>query len=103
WIGILKRVKDIPNRDERLRDALSLLRSRINFQGTTMTFSTERNDALWWLMISGDVNANRGLLAVLDVDDWREDVGRLVRGTLSRQKRGTWNTTVANAWGTVAL
>ena len=103
WIGILKRVEDIPKRNERLQEALGLLRGRMNFQGTVMTFSTERNDALWWLMISGDVNANRGLLAVLDEPEWREDVGRLVRGTLSRQKRGTWNTTTANAWGTVAL
>ena len=53
-----------------------------------MTFSTERNDALWWLMVSADVNANRALLAVLADAGWREDVGRMVRGTLSRQKRG---------------
>jgi uncharacterized protein YfaS (alpha-2-macroglobulin family) len=103
WIGILKRVESIPRRKERLQEALGLLRGRINFQGTVMTFSTERNDALWWLMVSADANANRALLAVLDVDDWREDVGRLVRGALSRQRRGTWGTTVANAWGTVAL
>jgi len=68
-----------------------------------MTFSTERSDALWWLMVSADVNANRALLTVLDQQDWREDVGRMVRGALSRQKRGQWGTTVANAWGTVAI
>ncbi len=103
WIGILKRVKGVPQRDERLKEALGLLRARLNFQGTVMTFSTERNDALWWLMISPDVNANRALIAVLNEADWSEDVGRLVRGTLSRQKRGRWSTTIANAWGTVAL
>jgi uncharacterized protein YfaS (alpha-2-macroglobulin family) len=54
-------------------------------------------------MISSDVNANRALLAVLDEPAWREDVGRLVRGSLSRQKRGHWGTTTANAWGTVAI
>ena len=87
WIGILQRVKEVPKRDERLKEALRLLRSRVNFQGTVMTFSTERNDALWWLMVSGDVNANRALLAVLNEESWREDIGRLVRGTLSRQKQ----------------
>ena len=66
WIGILKRVQDVPRRDERLKEALGLLRGRLNFQGTVMTFSTERSDALWWLMVSADVNANRALLAVLD-------------------------------------
>ena len=103
WIGILKRVDKLPQRNERLKEALSLLRSRLNFQGTAMTFATERTDALWWLMISADVNANRALLAVLGEPDWREDVGRMVRGSLSRQKRGHWGTTTANAWGTVAI
>ncbi len=103
WIGILKRVPDIRNGDQHLREALSQLRARLNFQGTVMTFSTERTDALWWLMVSADANANRALLAVLDEQDWREDVGRLVRGSLSRQKRGRWGTTVANAWGVVAI
>jgi uncharacterized protein YfaS (alpha-2-macroglobulin family) len=103
WIGILLLVKGIPNGEARLREALSQLRARLNFQGTVMTFATERNDALWWLMVSADVNANRALLAVLHDADWREDVGRLVRGTFSRQQRGIWGTTVANAWGVVAI
>ena len=68
-----------------------------------MTFSTERDDALWWLMVSADVNANRALLAVLDNPQWRDDVGRLVRGALSRQRKGIWGTTVANAWGVTAI
>jgi len=68
-----------------------------------MTFASERADALWWLMVSADVNANRALIAVIDEPGWREDAGRMVRGTLSRQKRGRWGTTIANAWGTVAM
>ena len=103
WIGILQRVEDIPERETHLAEALSQLRARINFQGTVMTFSTERADALWWLMVSADVNANRALLAVLEEPAWREDMGRLLRGALSRQRTGIWGTTVANAWGVVAL
>ena len=83
--------------------AAQILRSRLNFQGTTMGFSTERTDDLWWLMVSADVNANRVLLAMLDQDKWREDMPRLVRGSLGRQQRGHWNTTVANAWGVLAM
>jgi uncharacterized protein YfaS (alpha-2-macroglobulin family) len=103
WIGILSRVKGIPGADEKQKVALGVLRTRLNFQGTTMGFSTERSDALWWLMISEDSNANRMLLTVLDKPAWREDVPRLVRGTLGRQQFGHWNTTVANAWGTLAM
>src|SRR6185436_6513699 len=54
WIGILQRVEGVKDRAARREEALSMLRSRLNFQGTAMTFSTERNDALWWLMVSAD-------------------------------------------------
>jgi uncharacterized protein YfaS (alpha-2-macroglobulin family) len=103
WIDLLKRAPKLEGRDEKLEQATQILRSRLNFQGTTMGFSTERTDYLWWLMISGDVNANRALLAVLDLPKWGEDVPRLVRGALGRQQRGHWNTTVANAWGVLAI
>lgn len=103
WIGILQRVDGIPERAARLDQAKTLLRSRLNFQGTTMSFSAEQDDALWWLMISADVNAVRAVLALLPEADWREDLPRLVRGAVGRQQRGHWNLTTANAWGTLAL
>ncbi|MBS0613539.1 MAG: hypothetical protein JSS24_10245 [Proteobacteria bacterium] len=103
WLGILRRVAGVKQATVRRQAALGILRARLNFQGTTMTFSSERSDALWWLMISGDSNANRLLLSVLDQPDWREDMPRLVRGALGRQQFGHWNTTVANAWGVLAM
>jgi len=103
WFDLLERAPKLSGRDERIEQAEQIVRSRLNFQGTTMGFSTERTDYLWWLMISGDVNANRVLLSMLNRDQWREDMPRLVRGSLGRQQRGHWNTTVANAWGVVAL
>lgn len=103
WLDILRRVEGVPNRDRRIAESRNLLRSRLTFNGTTLAFSTERLDALWWLMISSDSNAARLLLAAVDDPTWREDVPRLVRGLLGRQHRGHWNTTVANAWGTLAL
>ena len=103
WIGVLERTPGIAHSDDKIHSALGILRARLNFQGTTMGFSTERSDALWWLMISTDSNANRMLLAVLDRPDWRVDVPRLVRGALGRQQFGHWNTTVANAWGVLAM
>jgi alpha-2-macroglobulin len=103
WIGILARVDAIPHRKERLAQALTLLRTRLDLQGTAAVFSTEASDTLSWLMVSADVNANRALLAVLAEAGWQEDLARLARGALARQKRGRWDTTVANAWGTVAM
>ncbi|MGQ0621859.1 MAG: alpha-2-macroglobulin family protein [Panacagrimonas sp.] len=104
WIGILARIgKDVPDRARRTAEAQQILRSRLNFQGTTMGFSAEQDDALWWLMISADVNANRAILAVLDQAAWREDLPRMMRGSVGRQLRGHWNLTTANAWGALAL
>ncbi len=103
WYLILKRQAKLPKRDEHMREAEQILRSRLNFQGTTMGFSTEKTDALWWLMISADSNANKLLIALLDVPAWREDVPRMVTGSLFRMQRGHWNTTVANAWGVLAM
>jgi uncharacterized protein YfaS (alpha-2-macroglobulin family) len=103
WVDILQRLPGIRSKDARLAEASNILRSRLTFNGTTMTFSTERRDALWWLMISTDLNAARLLLGAVDDPQWRDDMPRLVRGLLGRQLRGHWNTTVANAWGTLAM
>jgi uncharacterized protein YfaS (alpha-2-macroglobulin family) len=103
WYQVLKRTPGLPQRDARLAQAGQILRARLNLQGTHMGFSTEAADNWWWLMASVDENANRLLLAVMDDPAWREDAGRLARGTLGRQRAGHWDTTTANAWGVVAL
>ncbi len=103
WANILKRVDGVPEREKRLKEAEQVIRSRLNFQGTRMGFSTEQNDYLWWLMINGDVNAIRTILTFLDNPAWREDMPRLVRGAVGRQRGGRWCSTVANAWGRLAL
>jgi hypothetical protein len=103
WLSILRRTASIREREAQLAAAEQILRSRLNFQGTTLGFSSERMDACWWLMASGDANGLRLLLSQLEVPSWREDIPRLVRGVLGRMRRGHWDTTVANAWGVVAM
>jgi uncharacterized protein YfaS (alpha-2-macroglobulin family) len=103
WLQILQRLDAVPDRAKRLDEAEQVLRARLNVQGTRLAFSTERDDSWWWLMVDGDVNAARLILAVADRPGWREDVPRIVVGALQRQQRGHWSTTVANAWGSVAM
>ena len=103
WLAIAQRWDAMPDREKHAKQAENILRTRLDLQGTRLGFSTEQRDALWWLMVSGDVNANRMLLAVLDHPRWKEDLPRLARGSWLRQKRGHWDTTVANAWGTLAM
>jgi uncharacterized protein YfaS (alpha-2-macroglobulin family) len=103
WLNLLQTTQDIPGRMERLKEAESVLGSRLNFQGTVLSFPTERSDCLWWLMVSADVNAVRTILALLRLEKWKEDMPRLVQGALARQRRGKWDLTLANAWGVLAM
>jgi len=103
WYLVLRRTPGLGGQAARLAQAERILRARLNLQGTTMGFSTERSDDWWWLMATPDANANRLLLAMLDNPAWQADMGRLARGALGRQQRGRWDTTLANAWGVLAM
>jgi uncharacterized protein YfaS (alpha-2-macroglobulin family) len=103
WWSVLRRVPALTGREARLREVEQILRARLNVQGTTMGFSTERSDGLWWLMVSPDVNAVRLVLDLVDAGQWKDEVPGLLRGALARQRRGAWDTTVANAWGALAV
>ncbi|MBF0539119.1 MAG: alpha-2-macroglobulin, partial [Nitrospirae bacterium] len=103
WISVLQRLKTIPDADKKLTEALHILRNRMNLQGTTMGFSTESMDNLWWLMTTADLNAVKALLVVVQLPQWKEDVPRMVTGALGRLSKGRWDTTVANAWGVLAM
>ncbi|MCB1748635.1 MAG: hypothetical protein KDK06_15760 [Gammaproteobacteria bacterium] len=103
WLDVLARVEGVPAGAHRREQALAVLRARLDFQGTVMGFATAATDQAWWLLASGDVNAVRAVLAVLDEPAWREDVARMLRGALARQRAGHWDTTVANAWGALAV
>jgi uncharacterized protein YfaS (alpha-2-macroglobulin family) len=103
WIAILRREPALPGGAQKLQEAGRELRSRLDFRGSRMGFSTEQDDHWWWLMAGADANAVRMVLLALDDPAWREDLPRLLTGAIGRQLRGHWNTTTANAWGTLAL
>ena len=102
-MSLLKNLQTIPKRNERLAEAQQILRSRMTFSGTTLVFSTEKSDYLWWLMVSPDRNAVRALACSATMPTFKDEVPRMARGALSRQQAGKWNTTLANAWGVLAL
>ena len=70
-VNVLHREQKLPRRAERLAQTEQILRSRLNFQGTVMTFSTASRDVLWWLMVSED--AARLLLSLLEFTSWNDD------------------------------
>ncbi|HZV92782.1 MAG TPA: alpha-2-macroglobulin family protein, partial [Caldimonas sp.] len=103
WLMILKRVDAIPDRARKLDEANQILRSRLTYAGTTLRFSNEDSDFWWWLMDNADANAAKLILAVIDDPAWRDDLPKMVVGSLARQRHGAWLTTTANLWGSLAL
>ena len=103
WYNILQRTPALPERAAQLEEASQILRSRLNMQGTRLSFSSEQDDYWWWLMQNGDVNSARLILAVIDNPAWRADMGALASGFIARQQGGAWHTTTANLWGGLAL
>jgi uncharacterized protein YfaS (alpha-2-macroglobulin family) len=103
WIGVLRRTPGIAGGAEKLRQARALLRARLVLQGTTLSFTTQASDALTWLLATPDANAARAILESLESRVPAQEVARLVRGALGRQVRGSWDSTMADAWGVVAL
>jgi uncharacterized protein YfaS (alpha-2-macroglobulin family) len=82
---------------------LQLLRSRLVLGGTTLAFTREAEDRLDWLLAGGDANAVRLALLAQELGELDADRARLLLGALARQRGGRWETTIANAWGRLAL
>jgi uncharacterized protein YfaS (alpha-2-macroglobulin family) len=55
------------------------------------------------MMASGDSDAARLLLLVSEHALWKKDAPRVLRGLVGRREGGAWQTTVANAWGVLAM
>jgi alpha-2-macroglobulin len=82
-------------------EAEAMLRRRIVYEGSRLDLADQAN-APWWMMTSGDEMALKALLAVLGRPGWTEDGAKMMVGVSLRQSRGHWDTTPANAWGTIA-
>lgn len=104
WIKLLKREAGLPARDTPLKQAMSVLRSRVMLQGTMMSMqNTLDTEAQWRLFSSPDQEAIRAFGVALDDPSWSQDAGRMVRGIIARMHFGRWDTTMANAWGVTEL
>ena len=100
WVTVL-RLPGIPDAAGKLAQAANVLRNRLDLQGTRLTIT--RADDPWQLLSSPDLTAARLLAAVVALPDWRADVPRIARGLMLDQSRGHWDTTPANAVGTLAM
>ena len=92
--------KGLEYRDRRLADARQILRSRINLQrGRRWDFRRRRSVLLLLYGITGRKHSKGDPHSAAG----RRLAFRYPAGALTRMRRGHWDTTVANAWGALAV
>jgi uncharacterized protein YfaS (alpha-2-macroglobulin family) len=100
WLVTLDKT---PGADSALKaQAEQALRGRIVYEGTRLDL-VDKAVAPWWMMVSDDEMALKALLAITGRPGWEQDAPKMMIGVSLRQSRGHWDTTPANAWGTVAV
>ncbi len=98
----LTAVDKIPGTSPAVRaQAENQLRQRIVYEGSRLDL-TDKANAPWWMMSSGDEMAIKALLVTLGRPGWSADEARMMVGVALRQTKGHWDTTTANAWGSIA-
>ncbi len=101
WIDVLVAVPTLPERDARLAKAEAVLRARLDLQGTTLRVA--RGADGWQLLASRDSIAAALVRLATTRAGWRGDGPRLARALMLGQRQGHWDTTPANAMGTLAM
>lgn len=101
YLVALDRVPGLANAQALKANAERTLRTRLVYEGTRLDLS-DQSAASWWLMSSGDEAAIKSVIATLGRPGWQDDAPKMMIGVSLRQQRGHWDTTTANAWGTIA-
>ncbi len=101
YLAAIDHIPGLANGSALRAEGERVLRSRLVYEGTRLDL-IDQSSAAWWLMSSGDEAAIKATLATLGRPGWQDDGPRMMVGTSLRQSRGHWDTTTANAWGTIA-
>lgn len=102
--GLVDRESQFPNRATLLPQINQILRSRVNYQGSLVNLQNPLNwEAQWILFSSADHEAQALFQWAIGAKGWTDEVGRMARGIQARQKKGIWDSTMANAWGVANL
>ncbi|NNM51454.1 MAG: hypothetical protein HKM02_04405 [Pseudomonadales bacterium] len=102
WMQLLRHAQYMPRQEALLDHAQNLLRAHLIRQGTILVLDN-RHFNWWWLFTDNSTTMAKLMLQTLDLPAWKEDQPLLLHGLLSSQNRGSWDTTVANVWGSLAV
>ncbi|MEZ4282450.1 MAG: alpha-2-macroglobulin family protein, partial [Myxococcota bacterium] len=102
-LGLALRVAATPESAGLRRRVEQALATRLTVGGTTVGFSTDATDDLDGLLATPETNLHRLLLIAHGHPRFEPMLPRLMKGAIARQHEGRWQTTIANAWGRLAL
>ena len=102
-LGLVLRVAATPESAGLRRRVEQALATRLSVGGTIVGFSTDATDDLDGLLATPETNLHRLLLLAHGHPRFDPLIPRLMKGALARQREGRWQTTIANAWGRLAL
>lgn len=105
WWSILQALPEIPGSEEKRAEAEGILLGRLFEQGSTTTLREGSTGTPWglWLLASDQTDTLRLIHFLVQSGAWPDELPKLVRGAIGMQTQARWSTTVANAWGTVAI
>ncbi|WP_448662541.1 alpha-2-macroglobulin family protein [Sphingomonas sp. CJ20] len=101
YIAALGKVPGLANGAALRTAAEQVLKTRLVYEGTRIDLS-DKGSSAWWLMSSDDEAAIKAVLATLGRPGFQGETPKMMVGVAMRQQRGHWDTTTANAWGTIA-
>lgn len=76
----------------------STLRSRLNIQGSELVIADSGFTNPWWILGSRDYTMAKFLLWSFSEPSYKKDMPRLIKGFVKMQKRGSYDTTLGNAY-----
>ncbi len=100
WMVAIDRTAGLSNAASLRGLAEQTLRKRIVYEGSRVDL-TDASTAPWWMMVGGDESTIRALGAILGRPNWSDEGPKMMVGVSLRQRRGHWDTTPANAWGSI--
>ncbi len=100
WIVAIDRTAGLPGAASLRGLAEQTLRRRIVYEGSRVDL-TDAGTAPWWMMVGSDESTIRALGVILGRPGWNNDGPKMMVGVALRQRRGHWDTTPANAWGSI--
>ncbi|QDK36338.1 alpha-2-macroglobulin [Bdellovibrio sp. NC01] len=103
WYEIHLWEKSIPGRTQKIAELESILRNKFYFTGRRMLIREEGADNMPWMMRDADSALLRLIDTVANEPSWKNDVPRMMQGSIARQHGGSWMLTNANAWGRLAM